>query len=190
MNFSLDTSPKFIRPDLLCEPPLPVGLHRLNPRSIKGKEWWDIVRFEAYNRNNWCCWACGVHTTEALFYNRLEAHEKFSYKYSFKHGQAFLDEVVALCHACHNFIHTGRLKILANTGEVSSSMYQTIIAHGSNIMRDNRLVKKTHPPRVNKYPWPGWTLTFESVDYMSPFKTYAQYLAHFRRVNRSKHGQG
>lgn len=188
MTFLLNPKPKFVRPEILCDPPLPIGLHRVNPRSIKGKKWWDIVREEAYAKNNYCCWVCGVHISEALFYYRLEAHERFEYRYGLRAGKAYFKEVAALCHACHNFIHIGRLKLLMDKKVVSREKFETIYNHGLRILIENKLMakQKKHPRRAMHYKWPGWILIFESKEYRSPFKSFEQYVDFFSRIDYSK----
>lgn len=96
------------RPSLLGSPNIPQPLHGINPRSIAGKQWWDVQRRKAYTKSSYCCSACGVHMSLALYHQWLEAHE--DYNINWKTGQVSLREIVALCHACHNFIHSDRLK--------------------------------------------------------------------------------
>jgi hypothetical protein len=86
-----------LRPELLVHPPIPRYLHGVNPRTIKGQDWWDSVRHPVYRKSNWCCWACGSN-------DGINAHE--SYEYDQEHYVARLAEVVALCHDCHRFVHS------------------------------------------------------------------------------------
>lgn len=114
-QFTVDLSectPKFLRPELLTHPNIPKPVHGVNPRTLKGKAWWDETRREAYARNNGCCWACGT-------WGRLEAHE--SYDIFYYAGIIVLREVVALCEDCHSFIHSGRLRMLWLDGIVEKS---------------------------------------------------------------------
>jgi len=104
------TIPLFTRPELLQHPNIPRGLAGVNPRTLIGQEWWDIERRLAYEQNNYCCWACGIHGTQDPFESRLEAHEAYEFNYPAK--EARFVETVALCHSCHSFIHSGRLLAL------------------------------------------------------------------------------
>ena len=124
--------PSFIRPGLLLHPQIPKPLHRVNPRSIHGEDWWNTVRQEAYEKNNYCCWACGVPKTKAVYHKWLEAHE--SYEIDYYKGVMRVDEIVALCHSCHNFIHDGRMKMLLERGEMTQERFDDIMAHGLKIL--------------------------------------------------------
>ena len=75
-----------------------------NLRSVLPKEAWDKIRFDAYRRANGRCMICNVST------RRLEAHEKWSYDEE-KHLQT-LEDVVALCRACHEVKHIGRTQLM------------------------------------------------------------------------------
>ena len=75
-----------------------------NLRSILSKAQWDVVRKEAYARANGKCMICGRETT------RLEAHEKWSY--DLKTETQKLEDVIAICKACHETIHIGRTQLL------------------------------------------------------------------------------
>lgn len=96
-NARVERKPKFVRPWLIYCPEIPPALHGINPRTIKGKDWWDYERRQAYAKNNWCCWCCGAGST------RLEAHEVYCYKPS-KHEAVYL-YATALCTDCHHSIH-------------------------------------------------------------------------------------
>lgn len=100
------TKPKFVRPELLLHPSIPPALSGVNPRTIKGREWWDLIRKKAYAGNNYCCWACGVYQLDTPL-GKLDAHE--CYEYDTEKFEARMTEVVALCRECHHFIHWRRI---------------------------------------------------------------------------------
>ena len=79
---------EFPNPKYLTHPNIPKPLHGMNPRSILGKEWWDIKRREAYATHNYCCWACGIPKSKAKYHNWLEGHE--TYQINYKIGEAKL----------------------------------------------------------------------------------------------------
>lgn len=110
VSLNLSEQPNFIRPELLLHPTIPRSLSGVNPRRLKGKEWWDETRKAAYALNNYCCWACGVHkldTKEQL----LDGHE--TYEYDFGPCIAHYAGTVALCRSCHQFIHFDQIVWLA-----------------------------------------------------------------------------
>lgn len=98
MRITIDSNPRFKRPEILCHPPIPTILYGVNPRNIKGAEWWDKTRKVAYERNNNCCWSCGESTL-------LHAHE--TYEYDYDSLVATPSTVTALCVPCHTFAHIG-----------------------------------------------------------------------------------
>ncbi len=84
--------------------PVPDSCWYSNLRSILSKEQWDVVRKDAYARANGKCMICGAPA------KRLEAHEKWSYDEK-NHVQK-LEDVVAICRACHEVIHIGRTQLM------------------------------------------------------------------------------
>lgn len=108
IDLNLATKPKFLRPRLLLHPSIPLALSGVNPRTIRGKEWWDTTRKAVYAENNFCCFACGVYQLDAAYEHLLDAHETYTYDY--EKFEAYPGEVVALCKACHWFIHFRRVR--------------------------------------------------------------------------------
>jgi hypothetical protein len=100
-----------------------------------GRKWWDEKRQAAYAANDFHCWACGVHKSVALVRNCLEAHE--SYDINYDRGLVRLQEIVALCHFCHNFIHSGRLWAILRKGEISGDRFVAVMAHGFRVLRES-----------------------------------------------------
>lgn len=132
-----EIQPKFQRPELLTHPHIPRQAHGVNPRTFKGKEWWNEKRREAYLVNNGCCWACGGYPGDNPYKPHLEAHESYNIYYHI--GIIELREIVALCYSCHNFIHSGRLRILMATGQVPYSQVVDILESRMEILLDNGL---------------------------------------------------
>lgn len=165
-------------PYLLLHPNIPKPLHGLNPRSILGKDWWDMQRQRAYAAYNYHCWACGIHKQKAMFNKWLEAHECYEINYS--EGTAKMIKIVALCHACHNYIHSGRLTALHDKGEINNAKYYQIMEHGKNL---------TDPLDPSKNPfilndsgmaeWSEWHLIIDGKKYFSKFKDIYEWESYY-----------
>lgn len=142
--------PLFKRPELILHPMLPKDVHEINPRTIKGEEWWNAERLAAYSKNNFCCWACGKHITEMADW--LHGHE--AYKYDYGQHTIELEEVVALCVMCHDAIHLGRVQL------VKPDLVNTIYAwvrenFSTEIFRDwlNKDLQLEHEHLTSIEPW-------------------------------------
>ncbi|MBR2337510.1 MAG: hypothetical protein IKA61_06175 [Clostridia bacterium] len=85
---------------------VPDGCWYSNLRACLPKKDWDYVRKDAYKRADGKCMICK--RTVA----RLEAHERWSYDE--KNGIQKLEDVIAVCHACHSVIHIGRTQLLGD----------------------------------------------------------------------------
>lgn len=75
-----------------------------NLRSILSPAQWNVVRREAYSRAGGRCMLCGAESAV------LEAHEKWSYDEENRIQR--LEDVVAVCRACHEVIHIGRTTLM------------------------------------------------------------------------------
>ena len=170
---------KFPNPEYLTHPNIPKPLHGVNPRSVLGKEWWDTHRQEAYAKNNYCCWACGVHKTEAKYHQWLEAHE--SYDFNYRLGRANLKEIIALCHSCHNFIHSGRLQMLVNKGEYSAEKQDDILRHGYSVLSEANLKPFDHGKPGKVARWGKWHIVIDGKKYYSKFKNIDEWAEYYRR---------
>ena len=97
-------------PWLLFHPNIPKPLHGLAPRIILGETWWQTTKKEAKAKLNQHCWACGIHKSSSKYHQWLEAHECYSINYGL--GRVEYVGTCALCHACHNYIHDGRMLMM------------------------------------------------------------------------------
>lgn len=177
------------RPEILSSANIPKPLHGLSPRSIMGKAAWDTVRQEAYASTNYHCAACGVHKSQAKKHQWLEAHETYDIDYA--KGTATLTEIVPLCHYCHNFIHSGRLRMLARARDVSANDVREIMQHGVDVLTSANSpifkgteilcalvsVDASHLPKmavpVRLAPWGAWVMLWNGLKYRGKFKTMA-----------------
>ncbi len=167
--------PIFKRPEILLHPNIPKPMHGIAPRTVMGKEWWDRERQITYKQNNYCCWACGIHKTQALFHQWLEAHEFFQMDYP--NGKMIFVETVALCNACHNFIHSGRMEAMVDQGAMSEDKQQLILKRGKAIVKG--LPKPKSPTDIAK--WSEWRLVFGGAEYQGSFKTFEDWKNHYRK---------
>ena len=83
---------------------VPTGAWNNNLRTVLSKKAWDYIRKDAYARANGKCSICGRTV------KRLEAHERWSYNK--ETAKQKLEDVIAICHACHSVIHIGRTQLL------------------------------------------------------------------------------
>lgn len=127
----------FVHPELLCHPHIPKGLAGINPRTILGREWWDEQRRQAYEKNNYCCWACSIHGSDDPYEQRLEAHEAYEFDYAAK--TATFVGTVALCHSCHCFIHSGRLWARYRCLAIPREKVEYVVTSRLRLLRDNGL---------------------------------------------------
>lgn len=82
---------------------VPDGCWYSNLRSLLSAAQWDFIRRDAYARAGGKCMICGAPS------KRLEAHERWSYDE--KKCVQKLEDVVAVCPACHAVIHIGRTQL-------------------------------------------------------------------------------
>jgi hypothetical protein len=176
------TLPKFKRPELLLHQPIPRPLHGTNPRIIKGATWWNKQRVKAYKKNNYCCWACGVHRSTAKKHAWLEGHEVYDIDY--KAGLAVFKEVVALCYHCHAFIHQGRLAAQLDAAEISYSAYRDVVDHGFEVINAAGLESKWLAQKAadaflgygaqsdGAVPWSQWRLIIGKKAYAPKIASY------------------
>ena len=149
------------RPDILLHPNIPKPIHGVAPRIIMGKEWWDVERKKAYKSTNYHCAACGVSQSEAEYHTWLEAHELYEIDYA--RGRMVFVELVPLCHSCHNFIHSGRMEMLVQSGEMDGKKQRDILRHGEAVIKAAGL-KKPEPPSKCA-AWGDWRLVFNGREY-------------------------
>ena len=90
---------------------VPDGCWGANLRSALPKEVWDRLRRAAYARAGGKCSICGRP-------GRLEAHEVWEYDDE-KHVQS-LQNIIAVCPACHAVIHIGRTSMLGREPEAQA----------------------------------------------------------------------
>jgi len=186
-----------MRPELLSAANIPKPLHGLNPRTIMGKDAWDQKRQEVYAESDYCCAACGVHKSEAKLHQWLEAHETFEINYN--KGAAELKEIVALCHFCHAFIHSGLLRIRARKKEVTAQHVRNVMQHGCELLRNcgsdmfagtaelcdlvsvdrHGISIMPHPKRMAD--WGKWVMIWDGKEYKGKFKSMSQWRCHYAR---------
>lgn len=131
VNFS-STNALYERPEILQHPQIPAPIAGINPRTVLGTAWWDKTRREAYQRNNYHCMACAGSPDDDPYYSRLEAHE--CYDIDWRKATATYTETVALCWRCHNFIHAGRLRALADAGKITLAALHNTLTYGMSVL--------------------------------------------------------
>ncbi|MBQ8295047.1 MAG: HNH endonuclease [Clostridia bacterium] len=117
-----------------------------NLRSVLKPADWDRVRRDAYARANGKCMICGRRAT------RLEAHEKWSY--DDKKALQKLEDVVALCHACHEVKHISRTQLMGRGAEAEQHFMKV---NGCTQMDFHAALGETNEEYVRRNKIENWT---------------------------------
>jgi hypothetical protein len=157
-----------VRPGVLNHPNIPLPLHGLAPRIIKGATWWRQTREAAFKRTHYHCVACGVYKMNARLHKWLEGHELYQVDYLL--GRSTYIETVPLCHCCHNYIHSGRMRAMVSKGKLSHQRYTVIIQHGDAVLSQAG-IRKEEPYPGPFADWKDWRLVLDGVEYEPRFKT-------------------
>ena len=186
-----------MNPEILCHPHIPKPLHGVSPREIMGMEWWNAERQKVYASTNYHCAACGVHKAMAKKHKWLEAHE--FWRINYETGICEITSIEPLCHYCHNFIHSGRLQMIAGK-EKSIKEVKEIIEHGLKTLSENKLKcfhftlqlarhfgcetfgVKAYELKKNKIAWTDWKLVWNGQEYKSKFKNMTDWSFNYRQV--------
>lgn len=186
--------PKYWQRDesILLNPRIPEPLHGLVPRKLLGSTWWNNTRKSAYASTNFHCKACGVHKSQAKGPKHLEGHEL--YHIDFYEGRSTYLQTVPLCHYCHNFIHSGRLFMLHESGRMPRQKYLAILRHGDQVLANAGLRKQNIQQQNEHYlqlqmsgtspPWNDWRLVLLGVEHRPLFSSVEEYRQHWSEKER------
>lgn len=182
--------------NILAHPNIPTPLHGLAPRVIYGSGWWNKVRKLSYAQNDNRCWACGVHLSQAKYHQWLEAHEFYDIDY--ENGKMYFKHAVALCHSCHNFIHSQRLLAILKKGEIRREKAFDIVDRGLNICFENGVTPfigskgiidelglkwaDYWTPEPSKVNWSDWRLVLDHKEYAPIWNTIDDWAKNYRVV--------
>lgn len=167
------------RPEVLLHPNIPKPMHAMAPRLLLGQKWWDRVRQTAYASTDFHCIACGVPKHLAQYRKLLEAHE--IYQIDYPKGRMVYIEAVPLCHACHCYIHSGRMQALVLSGKMSLIKEASILAHGETILKAAKLQKPEYRGLIAR--WEDWRLVINGELYEPRFKNLREWEAYHSSQN-------
>jgi len=162
IKIKLEGKMPFPNPAILLHPNLPKMMHGVSPRVLLGNAWWDEHRKKAYAKHDYRCWACGIEKSQASYRRgTLEAHEYYDVNYEL--GRMYLKDIVALCHSCHNFIHSGRMLMILRAGELSWSKYLDILYYGFMVLKKaglppNQFALMSYVDAADYADYKGWGL--------------------------------
>ena len=175
------------RPELLLHPNVPKPLHGIAPRVIMGKKWWDKKRREAYAKNDYHCFACGVSAPYDVINKRfdneqgLKLHAHEVYKIDYENFTVELEEIVALCPNCHDYIHCGRLNSLYDDGKLDEEDCWIIYNHGNSVLDASDFPRGGKPDTYNyEYSWKNWRLILNGKEYKSLYENEQELVKHYK----------
>lgn len=163
-------------PSILLHSNIPIPLHGIVPRILLGKTWWDKERAAAKERTQNHCAACTVYGPSCKGnLKRLEGHE--FYVVDWRKKTSTYKRTDPLCPYCHNYIHSGRLRMLLDAGTITHQHYAAVIKHGDTLLALAGLVKTPAPVGLCYPEWGKWKLIVFGISYRghSSLKTYTDF---------------
>ncbi len=109
---------------------------------------WDKVRRAAYARAGYRCCICGEK-------GRLEAHEKWSYDE--KRALQKLEDVIALCHRCHEVKHVSRSYAVGRGKDVEEWFMKV---NGCSQAEYHEALGNANEEYIKRNKIEGWTTDF------------------------------
>lgn len=109
------------------------------------KDKWDVVRKDACKRAGYRCRICGAQ-------GRLEAHEKWSYDEERRLQK--LEDVLALCHACHEVKHISRTQLM---GRGAQAMTHFMQINGCTQAEFHQALGEANEKYLQRNKIEGWT---------------------------------
>ncbi|MBQ9113518.1 MAG: HNH endonuclease [Clostridia bacterium] len=106
---------------------------------------WDKVRKDAYRRAGYKCRVCGAKGV-------LEAHEKW--RYDDEKALQKLEDVLALCHACHEVKH---ISLTYQRGRGMDAMEHFMKVNGCSQMEYHEALEKANEKYFERNKVEGWT---------------------------------
>lgn len=126
---------------------VPDGCWGESLRSVLSPKQWDFVRRDAYARAGGKCMICGAAA------KRLEAHERWSYNE--EKGIRKLEDVIAVCGACHAVIHIGRTQLV---GDEEAAIAHFMKVNGASYADYRRALKEANELNARRNKVSEWAL--------------------------------
>lgn len=90
-----------------------------------------------------------------------------------------LDELVALCWPCHNYIHIQRLHANVHKGKTKQETLDKVILHGEAVLRAAGYSLMRPETPLSTATWDQWRLTFDGKEYYSDFNNVGEWANHY-----------
>jgi hypothetical protein len=90
-------------------------------------------------------------------------------------------EAVVLCHACHAFIHSGRLEMQVRAGQMPKEEAERIIAHGNAVLRRAWFKAKVVTGNGRCAAWSKWRLVVNGKLFAPKFKSFKAWTKYWKK---------
>lgn len=154
---SYDSFANFTRPEIVFQV-IPKMLYGITPKSATTRDWWLSKKFDASIKNNYCCWACGVHVNDSKIHRRLEGVAVYDIDYEKK--KMVFNQVAMLCYLCNSYKNIELISKSYNEGFLDKNKYFAILAHGKKLI-DVYDIKIYPSPNIDCFD--GWEYEIECV---------------------------
>lgn len=149
-----------------------MALHGTAPRTVLGEDWWKKEREKVKRDSRGYCAACGEHFTNAVLGKVLDAHE--CYDIDYMEGTMTYVQTVALCKACHLYVHKGFMRSQVAAKKMAQELMDAVVERGDMLLREAGLTL-LRPSFKNSAAWEDWRLVVHGKKYRGRFPTEDDY---------------